>query len=369
MRPGSKPAENIPVAGNHELHVRAPLPHAEAFARAALVVALVLLGAWTVRGFWPALAWAAIFGVALWPLYQRAQQRWPPGRHYVLLPALFTAAVALVFILPLVLALFEAAREAHDILQWIREIQASGLPVPDWVSHLPFGAQIGAWWHDNLATPAAQSGLWGRFNHERLLALTREFGAQLVHRIVLFAFTVLTLFFVFRDGPALAQGLLTASDRLVGPRGERIGRQMIASVHATVNGLVLVGLGEGAVLGLAYWIAGVPHPVLLGALTAVAAIIPFGAPVVFVVAAVLLAAQGAVIAAVVIVALGLAVLAVADHVIRPALIGGATQLPFVWVLFGIFGGVETWGLLGLFLGPALMAALVLLWRELTVPAS
>src|SRR6478609_6258808 len=72
-----------------------------------------------------------------------------------------------------------------------------------------------------------------------------------------------------------------------------------------------------------------------------------------------------VIAAMVIVALGLAVLAVADHVIRPALIGGATQLPFVWVLFGILGGVETFGLLGLFLGPALMAALVLLWRELT----
>jgi len=83
----------------------------------------------------------------------------------------------------------------------------------------------------------------------------------------------------------------------------------------------------------------------------------------------LLAAQGAVIAAMVIVALGLAVLAVADHVIRPVLIGGATQLPFVWVLFGILGGVETWGLLGLFLGPALMAALVLLWRELTASAS
>src|SRR3954453_4713595 len=176
---------------------------------------------------------------ALWPLYQRTQQRWPPGRHNVLLPALFTVAVALVFILPLVLALFEAAREAHDILQWVREIQAAGLPVPEWIARLPFGKQIGAWWHDNLAIPAAQSGLWGRVNHERLLALTREFGAQLVHRIVLFAFTVLTLFFVFRDGPALAQGLLTASDRMVGPRGERIGRQMIASVHATVNGLVL----------------------------------------------------------------------------------------------------------------------------------
>ena len=60
---------------------------------------------------------------------------------------------------------------------------------------------------------------------------------------------------------------------------------------------------------------------------------------------------------------GLAVIFVADHVVRPVLIGGATRLPFVWVLLGVLGGVETWGLVGLFMGPAIMAALTLLWRE------
>src|SRR3954454_16938168 len=146
------PAEVIPLAEDDEPNPGAAALRPQALARTALVAILVLLGAWTVRGFWPALAWAAIFGIALWPLYQRTQQRWPPGRHNVLLPALFTVAVALVFILPLVLVLFEAAREAHDILQGVRETQASGLPVPDWVSHLPFGAQIGARWHDNQAS-------------------------------------------------------------------------------------------------------------------------------------------------------------------------------------------------------------------------
>lgn len=126
----NRPAEVMPLAEDDEPNPGAAALRPQALARTALVAILVLLGAWTVRGFWPALAWAAIFGVALWPLYQRTQQRWPPGRHNVLLPALFTVAVALVFILPLVLALFEAAREAHDILQWVREIQAAGLPVP-----------------------------------------------------------------------------------------------------------------------------------------------------------------------------------------------------------------------------------------------
>jgi predicted PurR-regulated permease PerM len=67
----------------------------------------------------------------------------------------------------------------------------------------------------------------------------------------------------------------------------------------------------------------------------------------------------------VVAAAGLVVTFVADHFIRPALIGGTTKLPFLWVLLGILGGVETFGLLGLFVGPAVMAALVLLWREFT----
>ena len=144
-----------------------------------------------------------------------------------------------------------------------------------------------------------------------------------------------------------------------------VGEQIVAAIRGTVNGLVIVGLGEGVLLGIAYAVTGVPHPALLGALTAVAAMIPFGAPLVFGVAALLLVGQGSGVAAIVLVAIGMAVTFVADHFVRPILIGGATKLPFLWVLFGILGGVASWGLLGLFLGPAVMAALIMLWREWT----
>lgn len=80
-------------------------------------------------------------------------------------------------------------------------------------------------------------------------------------------------------------------------------------------------------------------------------------------AALLLLALGSPVAATIIVAIGFAVTFVADHFVRPVLIGGSTRLPCLWVLLGILGGVEAWGLLGLFLGPAIMAALILLWRE------
>jgi predicted PurR-regulated permease PerM len=138
---------------------------------------------------------------------------------------------------------------------------------------------------------------------------------------------------------------------------------MIASVRGTVSGLVFVGLGEGVAIGIGYVIAGVPHPVLFGAVTAVASMLPFCGGIPIVIAAGLLLAQGNTLWAVLILVYGFSVTFIADHFIRPVLIGGATRLPFLLVLLGILGGIESWGLLGLFLGPALMAALVLLWRE------
>jgi predicted PurR-regulated permease PerM len=91
--------------------------------------------------------------------------------------------------------------------------------------------------------------------------------------------------------------------------------------------------------------------------------IPFGAALMFGIAALMLIGQGAVGWAVAVFAIGMVVVGIADHFVRPYLIGGSTRLPFLWVLIGILGGVETLGLLGLFVGPATMAVLIMLWRD------
>jgi predicted PurR-regulated permease PerM len=138
---------------------------------------------------------------------------------------------------------------------------------------------------------------------------------------------------------------------------------MAIAVRAAVNGLVLVGLGEGALLAVAYALAGVPHPVLLGALTAILSMLPLGAPLVFGLGAVFLFAQSQAVTAVSLLVFGFLVVFLADHVVRPYFIGSGVRLPFLWVLLGILGGLQAFGLLGLFLGPAVMAALVEMWRE------
>ena len=338
--------------------------------RLVLAIGLVLAGLWILHPFLVALVWAGIFAIALWPLFRRLQRVLPAICERGVAPLLLVTAVAVMFIAPLVFLGFAVARETHFVVEFITAARHSGVPVPDWVGQVPMiGAATADWWRANLADPATAQELFGRINARTLAESAREYGAIVAHRLGLFGFTLLTLFFLFRDGSRLTEQLRDLSDRVIGIRGERIALQMIAAVHGTVSGLVLVGLAEGVILGVVYFAVGLPYPASIGALTGVAAVIPFAAPVVFTFAALYLLAVNSTMAAIIVLVAGSVVIFVADHFVRPVLIGGAARLPFLWVLLGILGGLETLGFLGLFVGPAIMAALIALWREWTEPSS
>ena len=333
-------------------------------ARIVLAAALMALGLYILGSFLRALVWAAILALATWPLFRSAERHLPRDRHNILLPGLFTLAAALVVVGPLATLVVQLSHEARAAAAWVADARANGIPAPAFLQHLPVGADAaGTWWKSNLSDPEAARALLGRMDRDVLMARGRALGSELLHRGVLFLFTLLTLFFLYRDGRTLREQLIAGSRRMFGPSGERIGRQMVASVHGTVDGLVLVGLGVGLLLGVGYALLGVPHPALLGAATAIGAMVPLGATVALAVAALLLLAAGKTAAAIGLFAAGVVVIFAADHFVRPALIGGTTRLPFIWVLLGILGGIEAFGLLGLFVGPAVMAALILLWRE------
>ena len=335
-------------------------------ARILLAIALVALGCYILQNFLRPLLWAGVLAIAVTPMLEWTRNRAGARRDSVWLPLAFTAVTTLVFLIPLVLIGVQLAHEAGGIVAWLQDVRNNGLPPPAWLDRVPvMHDQVVSWWQNNLADPEGARALVGRVDRLNPMRMGRELGAAIVHRSVDFVFTVVTLFFLFREGPGLGPKLLYAAKRLFGPQGEPVARQMVASIHGTVDGLVLVGLGEGVVLGIGYVIVGAPHPALLGFITGVAAVIPGGATVVIAVAAGLVLAAGKTVPAIALFVVGAAIIAIADHTIRPALIGGATKLPFLWVLLGILGGVETFGLLGLFLGPAVMAVLILLWREWT----
>lgn len=149
----------------------------------------------------------------------------------------------------------------------------------------------------------------------------------------------------------------------LGKRWFRYADRLPKALSATVNGTIVVGLGVGILMGICYGLVGFPAPTLVGFITALAAMIPFVVPIVFITVALVLFAFGKMIGAIIVLAWGTLVMFVADHFVKPALIGGAIELPFLAVLFGILGGVETLGLLGLFVGPLVMVLFITLWQE------
>jgi predicted PurR-regulated permease PerM len=363
-------AESIRKHGSCETATVKPVSQRQSLGWLLLCAALFGLGLFILSNYVHALTWALVLSIALWPYYDRVVRRTSSRLVLAALPLLFSLLVGVVILLPIGTLVIDAVREFQEIADYSRTFGTQGLPPPDFLSRLPY---VGQWaaeqWREHLSHAGWAKDLAEQANTSAVRHLGASLGANALHRSISFVVCLLTLFFLFRHGESVSAQCRAASQKLFGEKGERIALQMVASVHGTVAGLVLVGIGEGVVMGVVYVVVGLPHPVLFGVATAVAAMIPFAAAFVIGLAALVLLGGAGFGPAIGVVSTGAAVVFAADHFVRPKLIGDATQLPFLWVLLGILGGVESFQLLGLFLGPAVMAALMLLWRELAAPTS
>ncbi len=325
------------------------------------MIALALLCIWLLWRFMPALTWALVVAVATWPLRERIV-------HFGL-PAIATAALLTLFLAVLVLLPFaffgaEIAREAAAIADVVGQARRGELQAPAWLTDFPLlGGYATEWWHAHFTTPESGGRLLERSRSAETLQWGREAGQWIVRRLVILGFTLLTLLFLYKDGPRIAADAERLATRLFGAVAKRYGRYSIRAIQATVNGLVFVALAEGAILGIAYALFGVPYALLFAAGTAVLGIVPFGAPVVLALASLTLVAGSRIAAAILLFAAGSVLFFVVDHTARPALIGGSIRLPFFWALLGVFGGLETFGIVGLFVGPAILAVALTMWRE------
>ena len=330
--------------------------------RAAVIVALAALCIWVVWSFIPALTWATVIAIATWPIREGlVRARFTPVTAAILLTLLW----AVLLVLPLIFFGTALAQEAGSLRELIEQARSGRLEAPDWLAQLPFvGEYISTWWHAHLAAPAAAGGsLFDQSQTAGALGLGRDVGRFIIRRLAILGFTLLTLLFLYKDGARIALGVERIGIRLLGRPAQRYGRYSLTAVRATVNGLVFIGLMEGLLLGVGYAICGVPHPIAFMLATAILAIVPFGAPAAVAVASLTLIATSRAILGLALLGIGLVLIFIIDHTARPRLIGGSIQLPFLWALLGVFGGVEAFGIVGLFLGPAILAVAIAIWRE------
>jgi predicted PurR-regulated permease PerM len=329
-----------------------------------LSLTILASAVWLMHGFIPAMLWAVVIAIATWPLRTKLAEK--TRLNDIAIASIMTAAVAVLLFFPIVYALILAASDLGALTNLIMNMQKTGIAIPEWLPLLPkIGEQAASWWSENLADPTGLSVFLGNAEHAWIKEVAQNLGAQAAHRLVTLIFTIVTIFFLYKQGEDLSGKTLSLLAKLTGENGKRYGLQAATAIRATVNGVVLVGLAEGLIIGISYWLAGAPHAAILGLLTGALAMIPFAAPLIFTGVAAFLLTQGHMMAAISVFIFGLLVLSIGDHIARPKIIGNSVELPFLWVLLGILGGVEVFGLIGLFIGPALMALVVMMWNDLT----
>ncbi|ARB91973.1 AI-2E family transporter [Legionella longbeachae] len=329
-----------------------------------LTVGIIALSLFIIHRFIPSMIWASIIVIATYPLYERWRRFF--GSKDDLSALLFTTLIGLLLLLPLSWLVGLLIKELQIFINFLQSLNEKGGMAPEFLKNFPWiGSDLVVYWDNNIGKPGMIKGLLSNIH----LSLTptsyyvKQIGSNLAHRSVQVGFTLLSLFFFYRDGDRLITQIYLVGENCLGKRWFRYADRLPKALRATVNGTIVVGLGVGFLMGVCYGLVGFPAPTLVGFITALAAMIPFVVPIVFITVAMILFAFGSMFGAIAVLVWGTLVMFVADHFIKPALIGGAIELPFLAVLFGILGGVETLGLLGLFVGPLVMVLFVTLWQE------
>ena len=330
-----------------------------------LLILIVAAGVYFFYGFLVPVLAALVIGFASWPLYRKLLAR--VGGNTTVAATIAIIMIITFLVIPIGLAITYTTGEVRTWVAWAIHANRAGAATPAWIVALPLaGSYLDEVWTKYIGSPGALGEVIQAVSGANIGNIYRAVlaaGGGAFHLFLTMLFMLIALFFVYRDGFSFSTQIDMLGERILPNRWERISRVVPATISSTVMGMTLIAIGEGIVLGVAYWIAGVPSPVTLGVLTGVMALIPGGAPLSFTLVSVYLLASGSHVAGIGLFVWGTVELFIVDKTLRPKLVGGPIKLPFLPTFFGLVGGVKTMGFLGLFIGPVLMALIVAIWRE------
>lgn len=379
-----------------------------------LALLLLFVGCFFVlRPFMTALTWAMILAYALHPL-QRTFTRWFRGSR-TLAACLVTLSLTLIVAGPIGLIGVSIAQDGKDLAvatrNWFMAVE-----MPDWIAQVPVvGQELDGYWKivsedrkqwmeeldKEVTTPPranivveTSNGLMvqepipppgkhgtqdltfdGRKTESphvviflgKILAWARTWlifaGLAVLQGVTQVLVSAFLAFFLLRDAPELSERLAVAVERLAGERGRHLIKVAGDTVRGVIFGILGTAIAQAFVAALGFWIAGVPGVVLLSVLTFFFAVIPFGPPLIWLPAAFWLFAQHHPGLGVFLLLWGFLGISGVDNFVRPYLISQGSKMPFALIFCGVIGGALAFGLVGVFLGPTLLAVAFRLIEE------
>ena len=320
-----------------------------------LIICLLLVGSFlTVIPFLGSFVWATMIVVATWPLLLKVQSFL--GGRRLLAAGVMTGVMLVLFIAPFWIAIGVMVDAATQGADTIRSLATEGLkPPPHWVAKLPWvGERIAAEWQTLSAggpqalVETAQPYL--RTAATWLLAITGGFGMTILH----FLLTIVIAAILYAQGDIAAKGVLLFARRLGKDRGERTVHLAGSAVRGVALGVIGTALVQSTIAGLGLWICGVPRPGLLVAVIFVLTVAQLGPFPVLVPAVIWLYWSGSIGWATALLVLTL-IVGVLDNILRPILIRRGVDLHLLLIIVGVIGGLIGFGVVGLFVGPVILA--------------
>ena len=329
---------------------------------AALVV-LVFLSYQVLQPFIISVTWAAILVFVSWPVYQHLLRALKGRRNMSAL--IMTVGLSLITLGPITWLLLILQMEVRVVFKSLMTlISQDSFQAPDFITrYFPWLAQeLQRIWqilHDD--PDAIRENLRNNFGIGlgQIGFLAGEVGRNLAK----LSMTIFTAFFLYRDGDRILKQLRHALRLVSADSGERYLAAAGGMTRAVVFGIVLTALAQAVLAGIGYAVAGAPNPVFLTAVTFIIALIPFGTPFAWGSVAIWMMADGQMLAGIGLAIWGGLVVSTIDNIIRPLVISTSTRISFLLVMFGVLGGLAAFGMIGLFIGPVILAVLSSLWQE------
>src|SRR5664279_661168 len=319
------------------------------------VVLLLFAGCLLVlRPFVSALLWAVVLCISSWPIYRRLLG-WL-GNRRTLAALVMTLAMILIVLLPFFIVVMTLADNIQELTSATRSWIDAGPPAPpEWLAKIPVVGQKAVDYWQSMAADTAK--LWPQA--QRLIEPASSWllrgGLALGGGLLQLAFSIFIAFFLFRDGVSAARRLNHVVERIGGERSHHLLNVAGKTVRGVVYGILGTALAQAVAAGIGFLIAGVPGVALLALLTFFSSIVPVvGTALTWLPAAIWLFHQGSTGWAIFMLVWGFGVANI-DNIVKPWLISQGSDLPFILIFFGVLGGALTFGFIGVFIGPTLLA--------------
>jgi len=315
---------------------------------------LIVSSLWIMRPFLVSLVWASVIVVATWPAFERLEARMPRRRGLAV--AAMTLSILLVILIPITLAVVTIINNSGNIAAQVRSLSALSLTAPpDWVSNLPLvGGKLAERWLE-FATLSPEERTAPLLPYAQAAAqwfMAQAGGIGLT--VLYFLLTVIIATILYAKGPVAQEGLLAFARRLAGQQGEEVAILAAKAVRGVVLGVVVTAFVQATIGSLGLFLTGMPAATLLTAVMLILCLAQLGPSPVLIPSTIWLYWSGHPAWGTVLLAISL-IASTIDNVVRPFMIRKGAPLPLLLIFSGVIGGITAFGIIGLFIGPVILA--------------